>query len=144
MVTRTRLSFRLCVYWCIVELQTRSLVLQRLSVISRSLAARSEHMWTAHLFGSYKHSSRSPAIRQSNIQRSTKHLIYCLIKQTAETPPALVELLCTPPSHGCYHVVCSRYDWPRGESKGLFLPSLHAYIYIYIYIYIFVSIYSKP
>lgn len=77
-----------------------------------------------------------PTIRRSNIQRSTKHLIYCLIKQAAETPPAPVELLCTTPSHGCYHVVCSRYDWRRGESKSLFLPSLHAHI--------FVSIYSKP
>jgi len=72
-------------------------------------------------------------IRRSNIQRSTKHLIYCLIKQTAETPPALLELLCTTPSHGCYHVVCSRYDWHRGESKSLFLPSLHAHIFVSIY-----------
>jgi hypothetical protein len=69
-----------------------------------------------------------PAIRRSNIQRSTKHLIYCLIKQTAETPPALVELLCTTPSHGCYHVVCSRYDRHRGERKAL---SCHHYTHIY-------------
>lgn len=137
LVTPTHRNFRLCVYclycWIVDTLHCNL----RLSVVSRSLAARSEHMWTAHLFRFIQAQfSLPPTIRRSNIQRSTKHLIYCLIKQAAETPPALVELLCTTPSQGCYHVVCSRYDWHRGEGKSLFLPSFHAHI--------FMSIYSKP
>jgi len=56
-----------------------------------------------------------PHISCGNLQRCSKHVIYCLIKQRAGNLSVLVELLCRTHSQCCHHVVCSRNNWHCGS-----------------------------
>jgi hypothetical protein len=103
----------------------------------------------SHLFRfMYAQLSLSPHISCGNLQRCSKRVIYCLIKQRAGNLSVLVELLCRTHCQCCHHVVCSRNNWHRGVTSSLYLPSLHTHththththIYIYIYIYILINI----
>ena len=86
----------------------------------------------SHLFRfMYAQLSLSPRISCGNLQRCSKHVIYCLIKQRAGNLSVLVELLCRTHSQCCHHVVCSRNNWHRGVSKSPNLASLYIYIHIH-------------
>ena len=80
-------------------------------------------------FGSctYSQLSLSPHVSCGNLQRCSKHLIYCLIKQRAGNLSVLVELWCRTHCQCCHHVVGSRNSWHRSVSKSFYLLSLNTH-----------------
>lgn len=82
----------------------------------------------SHLFRfMYAQLSFSLHISCGNLQRCSKHVIYCLIKQRAGNLSMLVELLCRTHSQCCHHVGYSRNNWHRGVDKSLYLASLYTH-----------------